>query len=456
MHLTLAVSLLLCLSAHVCATFAKVEALMASMNADRSPGLNPLGKNNRLTTTSFPGATAHGHAFVKFYAPWCGHCKTLAPVWDELAASMKGKATIAEVDCTQEPAICSKYDVRGYPTLKWITGPLGTIDYSGKRSLDALTGFVNDFLSPPVSLITGSEITPMLKTKEVAFVYIYNPESTLDAVITNFLTVAESVQSLVSIYLTPDTDVALKALNLDASLSKEPILVAVKDSGADVKLFNHSMASLHELQVMQLVRMWILDNKHPLIVPFTDSSYHDLISSSNTRKIVVLGMFDGPSPTAELNRLRKIARAYNAAHKNSGTTVMFMYMDARERFDHVSKLYGVKSLTDLPAVVVLEPKEEQIWRLDKQGGALNLKDDGAILAETVGAIVAKTFKGSHINGWSGALFKSFEGITRLYMEFAVKYPSLMMIGIVVSMLAFVYLLMLEPVPSTNELKAKKE
>jgi len=59
--------------------------------------------------------------FVKFYAPWCGHCKSLAPTWAKIATSLKEQVTIAHVDCTIDThTYCAAFGVRSYPTLKLI------------------------------------------------------------------------------------------------------------------------------------------------------------------------------------------------------------------------------------------------------------------------------------------------------------------------------------------------
>lgn len=68
------------------------------------------------------GATT-GDWFVKFYAPWCGHCKALAPAWDEVALELKAKAdegvsvNVAKVDVTAHSALGKRFEVKGFPTL---------------------------------------------------------------------------------------------------------------------------------------------------------------------------------------------------------------------------------------------------------------------------------------------------------------------------------------------------
>ena len=59
-------------------------------------------------------------SFVKFFAPWCGHCKTLAPRWTELASQLKDQVHVYEVDCDQgaNKKVCKQEGVKVYPTLK--------------------------------------------------------------------------------------------------------------------------------------------------------------------------------------------------------------------------------------------------------------------------------------------------------------------------------------------------
>jgi thiol-disulfide isomerase/thioredoxin len=61
---------------------------------------------------------AHVLVAQKFFAPWCGHCKKLHPVWEQMgAAEMSGGVQVGRVDCTRERGLCAKYAIRGFPTL---------------------------------------------------------------------------------------------------------------------------------------------------------------------------------------------------------------------------------------------------------------------------------------------------------------------------------------------------
>ena len=86
------------------------------------------------------------YTFVKFYTPWCGHCKKLAPVWGQLAETHK-EYNIAKLDCTIFEDVCMRYEVKGYPTLLLIKPNGEKVKYPGERSMDSLVKFLQENIS---------------------------------------------------------------------------------------------------------------------------------------------------------------------------------------------------------------------------------------------------------------------------------------------------------------------
>ena len=70
-----------------------------------------------LNDDSFEQATKSGVVLVDFFADWCGTCKALVPILDELSSEMSGKAVIAKLDIDQGSNTASKYQVTSVPTL---------------------------------------------------------------------------------------------------------------------------------------------------------------------------------------------------------------------------------------------------------------------------------------------------------------------------------------------------
>jgi len=83
---------------------------------------------------------------VKFYAPWCGHCKKLAPIWEQVAEELKDvpNLVIADFDATTNEV--EGLDIKGYPTLKFYAAgkKSSPIDFDGERGAEDIKNWLKE------------------------------------------------------------------------------------------------------------------------------------------------------------------------------------------------------------------------------------------------------------------------------------------------------------------------
>lgn len=106
--------------------------------------------DDELSGDNFKNKIENGLVFVKFFAPWCGYCKRLSPIWNILRQkfSNDNSVKIFKVDCNSDvnKELCNDKNIEGFPTLILYKDGTKISEYSGSRSLEDLTDFINKHL----------------------------------------------------------------------------------------------------------------------------------------------------------------------------------------------------------------------------------------------------------------------------------------------------------------------
>ena len=70
-----------------------------------------------ITDAQFQSSVAQGVTLVDFWAPWCGPCRAVGPIIDELATEYDGKVRVVKMNVDENPATPTKFGIRAIPTL---------------------------------------------------------------------------------------------------------------------------------------------------------------------------------------------------------------------------------------------------------------------------------------------------------------------------------------------------
>ncbi|ORZ04385.1 hypothetical protein BCR42DRAFT_457235 [Absidia repens] len=290
--------------------------------------------------------------FVKYYAPWCGHCKKMAPVWDSLALDLANShINLAEVNCEKDKELCSAQKVAGLPTLKFYHGG-STFVYADDRALENFKNYVTKMTGPALHALDHSSL-PSVYEHAVSVVYIHQKGDNLDTI----TSVAKKYLDTVPFYVTTDQKV-MTALNRNNNNNNKRAVIILKDGGAVQQIFDGDME--HDLSE------WVHNNKYPLVTRINAGNANGILKGD--RLVVLMFTSDDESNGA----FRSVAKQWistTTSSKDGGDgapSVVFAELNGRIWEKYVKRVYDVSS-NQLPAIVIMDPTDKVYFNQDLQG-----------------------------------------------------------------------------------------
>jgi len=236
------------------------------------------------------------HILVEFYAPWCGHCKTLAPEYAKAAkalAEKKSSIKLAKVDATQETVAAGTYEVRGYPTIKFFVNGK-PMDYKGGRTGELIVSWLEKRTGPPAKTLASlEEVKAYTEGKSVSIIGFFKDETT-DAA-KAYLAVASAVDDH-AFAITKD-----EAVFAEYGIKDDAVLL--------LKDFDDGKAVLSEGITEEEIKRFIQSESLPLVIEWTRDIGTKIFVGEVKHHLLVFTSFKAENHKETVAMLTEVAKA---------------------------------------------------------------------------------------------------------------------------------------------------
>jgi protein disulfide-isomerase A1 len=316
-----------------------------------------------LTEENFDGAIADNNLIlVEFYAPWCGHCKNLAPEYVKAAAALKDEEVkLAKVDATEHKELGSRFGVQGFPTLKFFKNGKPQ-EYTGGRTSDEIVTWLKKKSGPAtISLTTEDDLLKAQEANEVVVVGVFASADSAEA--KTFTTVAAGDDSLIYA-LTTSAAVKSKLSAKDNSIA---LLKDFDELRADFDIATSTTA--------EQIAEFVTGASVPLIQTFSQESSQKIFKSD----IHIHNLFF--TKAGEAHHDSAVEMFTGVAKKFRGKA---MFINVPHSESRVLDYFGFKE-SDLPTYVLAD--------MGGKGAMKKYKFEGAFEADAVTTFVNNFFDG---------------------------------------------------------------
>ncbi|XP_024982934.1 protein disulfide-isomerase-like [Cynara cardunculus var. scolymus] len=310
----------------------------------------------------------HNFVVVEFYAPWCGHCKDLAPEYEKAACILSNNGSpvvVAKVDVNDEKNkdVAIEYDIKSFPTLKLIRdGGKRVQDYKGPRDAQGIVAYLKKQSGPASAQIKSTEdATHLIDGDEIVIVGVFPKLS--GEKFEAFSTLAENLRSnyefahTLNAKLLPRGDSTVSGPIVRLFKPFDELVVDFEDFDLD------ALETFIEEATIPSVTLFNKDPKnHPFVIKF--------FNTPNTKAMLFVNFSSKPFGAFE-------SKYHDIANEHKGKGMSFLMADVEAT--HAFQFFGLTE-DHVPAMVInndkhhkyvkpnIEPDHLELWMKEYKDG----------------------------------------------------------------------------------------